>query len=307
MSNLKIGLPRAMLYHRYSMLWTVFFQQLGAEVVTSRPTDKEILDQGTALCVDEACLSEKIYLGHVKSLIGTCDYILVPRISNFGHKHMMCVRFEAMPDIVKNVFRDVPQKFLTYNLDVLQKQDEKSAFYGMGNQLGFDKKTIKKAYATAKAVEQRAWKKQLAEQETLYKSAGTKILVAGHSYVIEDPFLGKPVMDVLRKLDVTPIRADITEREAASKRSTILSPTIKWELNREIVGSLMVNKSKVDGIILLSAFPCGPDSMIDEMIQRRMKGVPILTLTLDAQSGTAGVETRLESFVDIIHFKEGTL
>ena len=307
MSNLKIGLPRAMLYHRYSMLWTVFLQQLGAEVVTSRPTDKEILDQGTALCVDEACLSEKIYLGHVKSLIGTCDYILVPRISNFGHKHMMCVRFEAMPDIVKNVFRDVPQKFLTYNLDVLQKQDEKSAFYGMGNQLGFDKKTIKKAYATAKAVEQRAWKKQLAEQETLYKSAGTKILVAGHSYVIEDPFLGKPVMDVLRKLDVTPIRADITEREAASKRSTILSPTIKWELNREIVGSLMANKSKVDGIILLSAFPCGPDSMIDEMIQRRMKGVPILTLTLDAQSGTAGVETRLESFVDIIHFKEGTL
>ena len=130
MSNLKIGLPRAMLYHRYSMLWTVFFQQLGAEVVTSRPTDKEILDQGTALCVDEACLSEKIYLGHVKSLIGTCDYILVPRISNFGHKHMMCVRFEAMPDIVKNVFRDVSQKFLTYNLDVLQKQDEKSAFYG---------------------------------------------------------------------------------------------------------------------------------------------------------------------------------
>ena len=289
------------------MLWTVFFQQLGAEVVTSRPTDKEILDQGTALCVDEACLSEKIYLGHVKSLIGTCDYILVPRISNFGHKHMMCVRFEAMRDIVKNVFRDVPQKFLTYNLDVLQKQDEKTAFYGMGNQLGFDKKTIKKAYATAKAVEQRAWKKQLAEQETLYKSAGTKILVAGHSYVIEDPFLGKPVMDVLRKLDVTPIRADITEREAASKRSTILSPTIKWELNREIVGSLMANKSKVDGIILLSAFPCGPDSMIDEMIQRRMKGVPILTLTLDAQSGTAGVETRLESFVDIIHFKEGTL
>ena len=47
--------------------------------------------------------------------------------------------------------------------------------------------------------------------------------------------------------------------------------------------------------------------MIDEMIQRRMKGVPILTLTLDAQSGTAGVETRLESFVDIIHFKEGKL
>ncbi|MCD8357180.1 MAG: acyl-CoA dehydratase activase-related protein [Clostridia bacterium] len=305
--KLTIGLPRAMLYYRYSTLWQSFFESLGAEVIKSNPTDKKILDEGTALCVDEACLSEKIFLGHVKALVERCDYILVPRVSSFGHKRMMCARFEAMPDIVCNVFRNEPQKFLTYNLDVILNQDEKKAFLEMGQQLGFGKKEVKKAYAAAKTAEQRQWKQQVAEQEALYKTDGIKILVAAHSYVIEDPYLGKPVLDILRELGVTPIRADIVEREPAVKRSTSVSPTIKWEMSREIVGSLAVHKDKVAGVILLSAFPCGPDSMVNEIIQRRIKGVPMLNLTLDAQSGTAGVETRLESFVDIIHFKEGTL
>ena len=47
--------------------------------------------------------------------------------------------------------------------------------------------------------------------------------------------------------------------------------------------------------------------MVNELIARRVKGIPMLNLVLDAQSGTAGVETRLESFIDIIRFKEGSL
>ena len=47
--------------------------------------------------------------------------------------------------------------------------------------------------------------------------------------------------------------------------------------------------------------------MVNELISRRVRDVPMLNLVLDSQSGTAGVETRLESFVDIIRFKEGKL
>ena len=57
--------------------------------------------------------------------------------------------------------------------------------------------------------------------------------------------------------------------------------------------------------MLVSAFPCGPDSMTNEMLIRRIKGKPVLTLMLDTQSGTAGIETRLESFLDIIRFQKG--
>ena len=56
--------------------------------------------------------------------------------------------------------------------------------------------------------------------------------------------------------------------------------------------------------MLVSASPCGPDSMTDDAIMRCIQGAPILGLTIDVQSGTAGVQTRIESFVDILRFKQ---
>ena len=45
-------------------------------------------------------------------------------------------------------------------------------------------------------------------------------------------------------------------------------------------------------------------SMTDDAIMRCIQGTPILNLMIDAQSGTAGVETRVESFVDILRFQQ---
>ena len=115
--TITIGLPRALLYYRYYALWRTFFQELGMEVAVSAPTDRDILDRGTALAIDEACLSLKIYLGHVAALVGKCDYILVPRVSNFGRQRSMCTRFESTPDLVRGVFRDSGQEFLSYEVD----------------------------------------------------------------------------------------------------------------------------------------------------------------------------------------------
>ena len=43
--------------------------------------------------------------------------------------------------------------------------------------------------------------------------------------------------------------------------------------------------------------------MVNEIILRRVKDKPILNLIIDGQEGSAGIETRLESFLDIIQFK----
>ena len=75
-------------------------------------------------------------------------------------------------------------------------------------------------------------------------------------------------------------------------------------VNRELIGSILMLHDQVDGIVLMSAYPCGPDSMCDDAIERCIKGKPILTLTVDAQAGTAGVETRVESFVDILSYQK---
>ena len=192
-------------------------------------------------------------------------------------------------------------------MDVLLKKDEEDAFVDMGLQLGRSGREAKRAYKLAKKAEAAHHRAVVQKQEALCRQEGMKILIAAHSYVAEDPCLGRTVTDYLKKAGVVPLRADLTDREAAVKRSRELSPTCKWELNREILGGILLREEDADGLILLSAFPCGPDAMVNEIIARRVKGMPVLNLVLDSQSGTAGVETRLESFIDIIRFKEGTL
>ena len=150
--------------------------------------------------------------------------------------------------------------------------------------------------------------RQLQEkQEQLLKQEGLKVLLAAHSYVVEDAAMGCAVTDYLKGAGVIPLRADLVDRDAALKHSRELSPTCKWEISREILGGVSMLREQADGIILLSAFPCGPDAMVNELIARRVKDVPILNLVVDSQTGTAGVETRLESFIDIIRFQRGDL
>lgn len=303
----RVGLPRAMLYYRYSVLWKEFFGALGLETAVSGPTSRATLAEGSRLAPDETCLSVKIFLGHVRELIGQCDYILIPRIVNFGRQRSMCVRFASLYDVASNIFRDTGQQFLAYDINVTENVDERTAFLTMGKALGFAPKEVKKAYVSAKKADEAAWKERVKGEERRLQEPGVKILLAGHSYVLEDPYIGKIIPACLKTMGVVPVRADIVDRDAALKKSRELSPTCKWEFSREILGGIVQRLEQVDGIIIVSAFPCGPDAMVDDILLRRLRDKPVLSLVLDGQSGTAGVETRLESFIDIIRFKEGSL
>ena len=117
--------------------------------------------------------------------------------------------------------------------------------------------------------------------------------------------MGRPVFQALEQLDTIPLRGDIVDQSAALRASGRFSPTLRWVTNRELMGSVLLHKDDVDGIILVSAFPCGPDAMVNDLLIRRLKDKPILNLVLDGQSGSAGMETRLESFVDILRFQKG--
>lgn len=140
-------------------------------------------------------------------------------------------------------------------------------------------------------------------KEKKYDDTGEKILVVGHKYIIQDSYVGKPITDGIRSLGAVPIYANYINKDKAIKKSDILSPTCKWKESRELLGSLILQNSKIDGVVLVSAFPCNVDPMVNEIINRKIHNVPVLNLTLDGQTGIAGLETRLESFIDIIRFK----
>lgn len=300
---MKVGIPKAFLYYRYRTLWETFFDALNIEVVLSPDTNKEILNRGTMFAIDETCLSSKIYLGHVDYLLDKCDKLFVPRISNFGKDGILCTKFEALYDIVRNTFRDQSPKLLDFNIDVRRSKGELKAFLHLGSKLGKSRAATVRAYTLAKVAERQVSTEEVRSQNERLKSDSLKILIVGHSYNVYDKLIGEPVLRILRELGVTPIIADVVDRRKARERCFELTDSLPWMYNRELVGAVREYVEKVDGIILLSAFPCGPDSLVNEILLRRVRGIPMLNLLMDSQQAEAGIETRLESFIDIIQFQ----
>ena len=145
------------------------------------------------------------------------------------------------------------------------------------------------------------------QQRNALQQPGLKILIVGHDYNAFDDYVGAPIRRMLQQMQVTPVYACITEQPASRMLGLQFSPTVPWMVSRELLGAVVALKDQVDGLILMSAFPCGPDSMVNDLLTRKLQELPILVLTLDAQDGSAGLETRLESFVDILQFRrEGT-
>ncbi len=302
---MKIGIPRGFLYYKYHVLWETFFEELGIDYIVSPKTNKDIIRKGTMQAIDEACLPSKIFMGHVDYLIPKCDYLFIPRIASLGtNKDIVCSKFQAIYDVVNNTYRDKNLKILYYSIDVENKDTELKAFLKMGKFLGKNKAQILKAYYIAKQAEKTAKMIDLNNQKLLLASSNLKILVVAHPYNINDEFIGKPLQDILHELDCEVILASIVDEKKARERAKNISRTLPWTFNKELVGAIDIYKDQVDGIILVSSFPCGPDSLVNEMVIRRFKEKPIISLVLDGQEGTAGLETRLESFVDIIKIQK---
>lgn len=293
-----------MLYYRYSVLWETFFKELHCDVITSEETNRRILEEGIQYSIDECCLPSKIYMGHVASLIGKCDYILAPRVVNYGKREDVCVKFNALYDIVRCAFEGV--KLLDYNIDLQEGQGEQKGFLCMAKELGKGKREALAAYRRAKDTQERAERREIETQNSLLSEKnGFKILIVSHPYNTYDRFIGYPVVEYLKKLGATPVFADRTDRDLCSVQSKRISESLYWTYNKELVGSINLLQDKVDGIILVTAFPCGPDSLVNELIIRRCNDKPVIHIILDELQAEAGLQTRIESFLDIIREKAG--
>lgn len=295
---MKIGIPRAFLYYRYGSLWQTFFQELGCDVVVSDATDRTILENGVRLSEAENCLPMKLFLGHIQSLMNRCDMVLVPRFQGAVGSEEFCVRFLGLYDIARHTF---PQtKLLTYQVKGNGTRFELPGFFHMGRQLGKSPERCLAAYRRAKQVQQRQDAFCLTRQQQLCGQPGLKILVAAQPYLSHDPYIGEPVCRMIREQNAAVLFSDYCERSSCRQKSKAISTELYWMMNQEILGAIELYRNRVDGVILLTAFPCGTDSLVNELVIRRVHDLPIIQLFLDEQQSDAGLQTRIESFLDIL-------
>lgn len=319
---MEIGIPRALSFYTYYPFWHGFFEGLGIKVILSDPTTKKTLSEGAALVVSETCLPIKVYAGHILNLIEKgVKKIFVPSIQSIAPKIYNCSKIRGLPDIIRNVIKaDFEMIEATYDKSAPHQGlydflKEAAAQFGIT-----DIEKIKKAARNGqkisnnfrlmsnmgvpydKALENALNHKVLIPSEK--KSYPITVAVIAHGYNLYDNQVSMRILDKLETMNVGSRTAEqLTEQQM---KNGILSMGYKlyWANELEITGasSHYIQSNEVDGIIIINAFGCGPDSLMVERISRfaKQKGKAFLNLSIDEQTGEAGFITRIEAFTDML-------
>lgn len=325
-NNMTIGIPRGMSFYNDYPFYYGFFTDLGIKIVLSDITTKQTMSAGSSLVVTETCLPIKIYIGHVLNLLDKgIDRILVPSIQSIAPKIYNCSKIRGLPDLVRNVVK----RDFTMIEATLDKSEKNQGLYEFLSEMvapfGItDMAKIKKASKAGwrtynnfhvmsksgmsyqKAMNYALQGKVFIENQT--KEYPISIALISHGYNIFDERASMKIFDKLEKMDVKVYSSLQLSKEQMDDGIKALGQDMYWANEREMTGAAghFMKDVKVDGMITVTAFGCGPDSLMVERITRKAKkfNKPLLNLTIDEQTGEAGFITRLEAFVDMLFRKK---
>lgn len=292
---MRVGIPKGLLYYKYHPFLITFFSELGAEVISSEDTNKNILDLGVKYCVDEACLPIKIFHGHAASLRDKCDLIVIPRIMQLKKNEYICPKFCGLPEMVLNSIDGMPPA-ITEPVYAVSKNSLYQWAKAAGNKTGSGSLKIKHAYIKAYEAQQRHVTGIKDDRHNM------KVALVGHPYNIYDNYINMMLVSKLDKLGVSVETMEFTQDFLINLEINNLYKRPFWTFARENYGFAVnaAKEKKVDGIIYISSFNCGTDSIIIELIKDKIGSFPFLTLKVDEHTGEAGIDTRIEAFTDML-------
>ncbi|KAB3529266.1 acyl-CoA dehydratase activase-related protein [Alkaliphilus serpentinus] len=323
---MKIGIPRSLLYFYYYPLWKIYFEELGIEVVTTPDTSKEIIDLGVKNSVPELCVPVKAYIGHfIKLLDMGVDYIYAPRFVSILKGQYFCPKFMGLPDMIRHSFDGVEDKML---IPMIHAQNDNIAEYKnfkfMEERFGVSPKANKLALGKAEKVwlefrnsSLRGHTAQEAADMILNKPENhitatnrnpVKIGVLGYVYNLYDPYISMDLVKKLQSMDVSIKTFEMMEEKDLNKQLKKMSKNLFWTFSDKLLaaGYSFYEDEEIDGVIHVTAFGCGPDSMLGKLLEIDSTNYakPFMTIRVDEHSGENHLQTRIEAFVDMIKRKK---
>ena len=322
-----VGIPRALLYYQYYPMWHTFFQELRVEVVVSPPTTQVMLTAGSSRVVDDTCLPVKVFMGHVLSLIGECDYLFVPSIRSVKSKVYNCPKFLGLPDVTRAVVPESPP-ILDIDVDINKGEGElRKSIYKLGRHFARNQSEVRQAAMAA-------WQVHLDYQLHMYRQgltspqgieavsgdpateSGTEvnrsspilatIAIIGHPYLLYDELINHRLIQRLERAHVRVLTPEMVRNEDRESAISRVVGKAHWTYEDEVVGAGEHYLSgSTDGVIGIVAFGCGPDSLMMDIVKRqaRLHSTPFMSLHLDEHTAEGGMVTRLEAFLDMIYIK----
>jgi predicted CoA-substrate-specific enzyme activase len=302
-SGPRIGIPRALTTHSLHPLYTTFFSGLGMEVVLSDVDSRGELKSNSGFC-----FPAQIAHGAVLDLAQRgLNLVFLPHVvrmpqSNDCRDSYLCPITQAGPYFMAKAFPNI--RFLSPLLDFTNGYAASPALVEMAvRDLGTPRPLADEAWIAAVRAQTEAETalRELGQQALARAVAEGKpaILLAGHSYNAFTPEASQSVGKKLSSMGVPAIPADCLAPVGEG-------PTA-WHFANNILNAVALCRQHPNLFLLcISNFSCTIDAFTQAMLGSEMGSKPYLIIEIDAHTADAGVQTRLEAFLDIVrNFQTG--
>ncbi len=314
-----VGINKSFMANSYYPLYHSFFTGLGLRVVTPESPDPDGIDRRQAPFCYPADLSH----GFMQDLLRRRpDYLFLPQVkalyteTSYHKRSSTCPILQGEPYYLASAFKNHDTyRELREKKRILMPVVDFSGGFGSAEE-SFVKAARSMGYGRKKAVA--AFKEAVERQKQVLvemKEAGREVLKAlesdGREYAVvlfgrpynafvPEANMGIPHKFASRGFPVLPYDFLPLEEEP-------VQDNMYWSTGRLILrGASYVKKHPQLFACFITNFSCGPDSFLLEYFRHIMGKKPFLILELDNHVADAGLETRIEAFLDIVrNFREG--
>ncbi|GMO26035.1 MAG: acyl-CoA dehydratase activase [Termitinemataceae bacterium] len=302
--NYTVGIPRALSTHTLYPLYSWFFYELGIKTFLS----DTVAHAGVARAESTYCFPAEIAHGAVQDCLDKgADYVLLPHFRDMPSYEKevhanFCPITQALPYYIEKAFPDIDKKCWLPLVVSFKFGDEKAfeLFCIMTQMLGISAEETRRAFDIALAKQNAFFDayKKMGEQalEDARKADRPVIAILGRPYnaFTQEANMGIPRKFTSRGFSIVPF--DMLPFEDQK-----IFPNMYWYYGQQDVKSANFLKKEPNiYVTYVTNFSCAPDSFILHYLKWAMGTKPFIVLELDSHSADAGVDTRVEAFLDII-------
>lgn len=299
-----VGIPRCFSVHTLYPFYSWFFHSLGIKTFLSEDVDHD----GVARSESTYCFPAEIAHGAVADTLKKgADYVFLPHLRDMPSYEKdvhanFCPITQSLPYYIKKAFPEVPESKLLPVVVSFKYGKEKALehFVTMGSLLNIDAAEVTAAFNLA-CDKQDAYgleARKLGEKALELAREGDKPVIAllGRPY---NAFTAEANMGIPRKFNTrgfSVIPFDFLPFEGEG-----IFPNMYWYYGQQdMKAASFIKNEKNIYITFVTNFSCAPDSFILHYVKWMMGTKPFLILELDSHSADAGIDTRVEAFLDII-------
>ncbi len=309
----RVAINRSFLTSTYYPLYSTFFAELGLIPVMPDAVSQEGVDRRSA----PFCYPAELSHGFFHSLLNMADrpdYIFLPHFKSVPSQNrvlnsQVCPFVQGETFFLRTTFKDELTRLQKQGTELLTPlidmnrgmRHAKAPLVDAMKKIGISEEDTEAAFRKALTMQEaceiemkEVGKKVLTEIEK--NPQETAVVLFGRPYngFVDEANMGIPHKLASRGVRVIPFDFLDYEKQRSKRH-------MYWGLGQRLLKAARVveHHPQLFGTYITN-FSCGPDSFVIGYFRSIMGKKPSLTLELDSHTADAGLETRIEAFLDIV-------